>query len=90
MPREAVDEPRLLGPPLLTLNQVPVYPRLKLVLVVGDGVEAEIEKALAVAISDGFGDEEAKQRCLVVRMGAPQTKKAEWSQLVANSESSVW
>lgn len=65
-----VVEPAGLGEsPLLAVEDVAIDARLQAVLVVGEGVEAEVEQALSVSLAHGVGEEESQQALPVVRLG---------------------
>ncbi|KAG8156438.1 hypothetical protein KVR01_013672 [Diaporthe batatas] len=54
---------------LLASEDVAIDARLQAVLIVGEGVEAEVEDALTVFLADGDGGEEAQQGLALVRTG---------------------
>ncbi|POS71982.1 hypothetical protein DHEL01_v209620 [Diaporthe helianthi] len=54
---------------LFATEDVAIDARLQAMLVVGEGVEAEIEDALTVSFAHGGGEEESQQALMAVRMG---------------------
>lgn len=68
-PVEMVDPAGLGEAALFATEDVAIDARLQAVLVVGDGVEAEVEDTLAVSLAHGVGEEESQQALAVVRMG---------------------
>lgn len=62
--------PASLGePPLLATEDVAIDARLQAVLVVREGVEAEVKQALTVSFACGVRDEVSQQALPVLRMG---------------------
>lgn len=68
-PSEMVDPASLGEPTLLATEDVAIDARLQAVLVVREGVEAEVEQALTVSFACGVRDEVSQQALPVVRMG---------------------
>lgn len=54
---------------LFATEYIAIDSRLQAVLVVREGVEAEVEEALAVSLAYGVGEEESQQALPVTRMG---------------------
>lgn len=66
---DMVDPASLGEPTLLVSEDVAVDARLQAVLVVGEGVEAEVEQALTVSLACGLREEVSQQALPLVRMG---------------------
>lgn len=66
---EMVDPASLGEPTLLATEDVAIDARLQAVLVVREGVEAEVEQAPTVSFACGVRDEVSQQALAVVRMG---------------------
>ena len=81
MPGYKVDEPCLLAALALAVDKVPIDARLKSVLIVWEGIEAEVEESLAVVLADGVRKQIAKEALLMMRV-AEAAEGSEWSHLV--------
>ena len=88
MPGDVVDYATPLGPAALAPENEEVDSGLQAVLELREGVEVKVEEALAVAVTDGTGEEVAEEALPVMRVWArararaSASKEPEWSQLV--------
>lgn len=81
---DAIDDASLGEAAVLALEDGAVDARLEAVLVVGEGVEVEVEQAFSVAFADGVREEVAKETLLVVRV-TRASEGPEGSHLVGRS-----
>jgi hypothetical protein len=84
VPGDVVDYATPLGASALAPENEAVDARLQAVLELREGVEVEVEEALAVAVPDGAGEEVAEEALPVMRVWAraSASKEPEGSQLV--------
>lgn len=67
-PRDAINPAGLGQTPGLAAKDVAVDARLEAMLIVGEGVEMEVEQALAVSLAKGVREQIPEEALLVVRM----------------------
>ena len=67
-----IDKPRLLLATALALEDEPIYPTLKAVLIVGKGIEVETNEAFAVFVAQASWEYDARKTKAVVRAGTEE------------------
>lgn len=85
MPGDNVDDAALLSAPALAPEDEAVDSGLEAVLEVREGIEVEVDQALAVSVAHGAWEEISEETLLMpwVWVRAARAKESEWSQLVA-------